>query len=91
MRPPLHALFEKSAPKTFRKSLREHNEKVFARLFQKAARIQRRGALVAARTRRNKTHSVGGELTCSPVAYSAFSFVSFSFAPRVSKEKRKTF
>ena len=49
--------------------------KVFARLFQKAALIQRE--CVGCRAHAAKYPA-------------AFSFVSFSFVPRVSKEKRKT-
>jgi len=48
--------------------------KVFARLFQKAARIQRRGALVAPRKGRNSLNGVSLLLT-------------FLFAPVVSKRK----
>jgi len=49
-------------------------EKVFARLFQKAARIQRRGALVALRRGRNSPNG-------------AFLFVSFFFCAYMVKRK----
>jgi len=48
--------------------------KVFARLFQKAARIQRRGAVVALRRARNSLNGVS-------------LLVTFLFAPVVSKRK----
>jgi hypothetical protein len=48
--------------------------KVFARLFQKAARIQRRGALVARRNARN-------------IPIGIFFLIVFSFVPSTGKRK----
>ncbi len=54
--------------------------KVFARLFQKAARIQRRGALVARRNGRNSPFGIFfGKRICLQIL--------FSFVPPVSKKK----